>query len=62
MFTLTTAFQLVLTLGERNTGVTSMNRELQQRLARQLAEANPGTVVRIGDHKEPAQGEREKMS
>lgn len=38
-----------------------MNETLQQRLARQLAETNPGFVVRVGTAVAPAQGEREKL-
>lgn len=34
---------------------------VQQRIARQLSETNPGTVVRFGDAVAPAQGEREKL-
>lgn len=35
---------------------------LSQRLARQLAENNPGTVVRVGNAVAAAQGEKEKLS
>lgn len=39
-----------------------MTESLQQRLARQLAENNPGTAVRVGTSVAPAQGEKEKLS
>lgn len=38
-----------------------MKETLAQRLARQLAENNPGTVVVVGNAKAPAQGEKEKL-
>lgn len=38
-----------------------MKETLQQRLARQLAENNPGTVVRVGNAVAPATGEKEKL-
>lgn len=39
-----------------------MKETFRERIARQLAENNPGTVVVLGDHKQPAQGEKEKLS
>lgn len=39
-----------------------MKETLAQRLARQLAENTPGTVVRVGTATAPAQGEKEKLS
>lgn len=39
-----------------------MTETLAQRLARQLAETNPGTVVRVGNAVHPAVGEKEKPS
>jgi len=39
-----------------------MTETLAQRLARQLAENHPGTVVRVGDAVHAAIGEKEKPS
>lgn len=39
-----------------------MKETLAQRLARQLAETHPGTVVRVGAATAPAQGEKEKLA
>ena len=36
------------------------NETLTQRIARQMAENNPGIVAVINNHQQPAQGEREK--
>lgn len=39
-----------------------MTETLAQRLARQLAENHPGTVVHVGNAVHPAVGEKEKPS
>lgn len=39
----------------------TLSREARARIARQLAENHPGTVVALGDVKVPAQGEKEKL-
>lgn len=56
-------YQLGRTIGECSPDFMEivMNETLQQRLARQLAETNPGFVVRVGTAVAPAQGEREKL-
>lgn len=40
--------------------MSNPNETLNQRLARQLAENHPGTVVRVGNAIAPAIGEKEK--
>jgi hypothetical protein len=40
---------------------TEVRETLTQRIARQMAENNPGVVTRVASSTAPAQGEREKL-